>query len=113
MKNAVIAAVVAALVSSGAGYAAVRINGHSIKRHSIPLNRLIGKLSPGPQGPTGPVGAQGATGPQGPAGPGPRYDLQAGYLCVNRTNDVRWASEQNGNPVCDVDYRLVEIALIG
>lgn len=40
MKSALIAAVVAALVASGSTYAAVRINGHSIRPHSIPLNRL-------------------------------------------------------------------------
>lgn len=40
MKNAVIAAVVAAVVASGTTYAAVRINGNTIIRHSIPANRL-------------------------------------------------------------------------
>lgn len=43
MKNAVVAAIVAALVSSTATYAATRINGHSITPHSIPANRLTTK----------------------------------------------------------------------
>lgn len=40
MKNAVVAALVAALVGSGSAVAASQINGHSIRPHSIPLNRL-------------------------------------------------------------------------
>ena len=41
MKNAIVAALVAALVGAGAGSAATTlINGHSIRPHSIPLNRL-------------------------------------------------------------------------
>lgn len=41
MKNAIVAALVAALVGAGAGSAATSlINGHSIRPHSIPLNRL-------------------------------------------------------------------------
>jgi hypothetical protein len=44
MKSAIIAAIVAALVSSGGTYAAVQVNGHSIRPHSIPLNRLAGSL---------------------------------------------------------------------
>lgn len=40
MKNAIIAALVAALVSSGATLAATRINGRAIAPHSIPQNRL-------------------------------------------------------------------------
>jgi hypothetical protein len=40
MKNAIIAAVVAALVSSGATIAATKISGRAIAKHSIPANRL-------------------------------------------------------------------------
>jgi hypothetical protein len=61
MKSAVIAAVVAALVSGGGAYAAVKINGHAIRPHSIPLNRLVGKLPAGAQGPQGSQGPQGLT----------------------------------------------------
>ena len=43
MKNAVVAAVVAALVSSGATLAATRISGQAILKHSIPANRLTAK----------------------------------------------------------------------
>jgi hypothetical protein len=68
MKNAIIAAIVAALVSGGGTYAATRIDGHAIKPHSMPLNRLAGKLPRGPQGPQGAQGAQGAQGPQGAQG---------------------------------------------
>jgi hypothetical protein len=62
MRSAIIAAIVAALVSSGGTYAAVRINGRAIRPHSIPLNRLAAKL---PAGAPGPQGTQGAQGPQG------------------------------------------------
>lgn len=40
LRTALTAAVVSALVASGAGYAAVKISGRSIVKHSIPANRL-------------------------------------------------------------------------
>jgi hypothetical protein len=44
MKNAIVAAIVAALVASGGTLAATnKINGLSIKAHSIPVNRLTTK----------------------------------------------------------------------
>lgn len=43
MKNAVIAAIVAAIVSSGTTYAATKINGRSIAKHSIPASKLTPK----------------------------------------------------------------------
>ena len=43
MKSALIAAVVVALVASGGTYAATRINGAAIQKHSIPANRLTPK----------------------------------------------------------------------
>ena len=77
MKSAIIAAIVAAVVASGSALAATRINGRSIKRHSIPLNRLahrpVGKRGlPGPQGNTGPQGLQGPRGLAGGRGPAGR-----------------------------------------
>jgi hypothetical protein len=45
MKSALIAAIVAAIVSSGATYAATRIDGRTIALHSIPANRLTSKAS--------------------------------------------------------------------
>lgn len=47
MKNALIAAVVAALVGSGSAMATSRIDGSAIRPHSIPLNRLKGSLPTG------------------------------------------------------------------
>lgn len=43
MRSALIAAVVAALVASGGTYAATRISGQAIAKHSIPANRLVPK----------------------------------------------------------------------
>lgn len=43
MKSAVIAAIVAAFVASGSTYAATRISGQAIVKHSIPANRLTAK----------------------------------------------------------------------
>lgn len=63
MKNlattAIVSAVVAALVASGATYAAMKINGHSIALHSIPLNRIEGRLPRGPRGRQGVPGTVG------------------------------------------------------
>ena len=74
---------------TGSAVAARLIDGHQIKKRSIPADRLTkdakkalqgkpGKRGPkgkpgrtgaiGPQGPQGPQGSQGATGPQGPQG---------------------------------------------
>lgn len=73
MKNAIVAAVVAALVSSGATLAATTtINGRSIARHSIPRSRLTLRAQhalEGQRGRVGPQGPAGLPGPQGPAGP--------------------------------------------
>lgn len=41
MKPAIIAAIVAALVAAGASSASSLINGRTIRRHSIPLDRLV------------------------------------------------------------------------
>lgn len=60
-------ALIAAL--GGTSYAAVKIDGADIKRKSIPLNRLKGKLPAGKSGPVGPRGAIGATGATGAPGP--------------------------------------------
>jgi hypothetical protein len=65
MKTILVAAFVALLVGSSSAEATSWINGHSIKPHSIPLNRLHGSL---PRGRRGPRGATGATGPAGSAG---------------------------------------------
>jgi hypothetical protein len=47
MRNALIAAIVAALVGSGSAMATNRIDGSAIRPHSIPLNRLKGNLPTG------------------------------------------------------------------
>lgn len=53
MKSAITAAVVAAIVASGTTYAATQIDGHSIRRNSIPANRLtntaVKRLHPSPR----------------------------------------------------------------
>lgn len=56
MRNALIAAVVAALVASGSAMATRWISGRMIRPHSIPLNRLAGHLPRGPRGPQGVAG---------------------------------------------------------
>lgn len=92
MKNAVIAAIVAALVASGGTYAATRIDGHSIKKHSMPLNRLVGHLPRGPIGPAGPTGSPGPQGPQGPAGVGLSVSVVQSAdisIAANSSGDVR------------------------
>lgn len=67
MKNAIVAAVVAALVSSGATLAATTaINGRTIARHSIPKSRLTVRAQHALEGQRG---RRGAVGPAGPAGP--------------------------------------------
>jgi hypothetical protein len=57
----------------GAGYAATKFDGARIRKHSIPLNRLRGKL---PRGQRGRKGDQGLIGPRGedglPGRPGER-----------------------------------------
>jgi hypothetical protein len=55
MKSALIAAVVAAAVGPGSAMATTWINGHSIRPHSIPLNRLM-SIPHGKRGPRGPAG---------------------------------------------------------
>lgn len=89
MKAALIAAVVAAAIAASSAVAATHlIDGRTIRRHSIPLNRLthvpVGKTgATGPQGPAGPVGPAGAQGPQGPPGVAPTPPPQwGGYLCI-------------------------------
>ena len=69
MKSAIVAAITAAIVASGAAAATTWINGHSIRPHSIPLNRLVHKPPAGKRGPRGATGAKGDTGAIGPAGP--------------------------------------------
>jgi hypothetical protein len=77
MKNAIIAALVAALVSSGATYAAAtRINGAAIARHSIPQNRLTHGAVMGLQGARGPAGAQGPPGKAAIDAPSVQLDQQ-------------------------------------
>lgn len=74
MKNAIISAIVAALVASGGTYAAGRLDGHQIANHSIPawkLTRGAIKSLHGLQGPAGLQGQQGDQGPQGPQGATP------------------------------------------
>jgi hypothetical protein len=75
MKNAIVAAVIAALVASGSTLAASQaINGRHIARHSIPANRLTPSAhkslrgqrgARGAQGPVGHTGASGSSGPRG------------------------------------------------
>jgi hypothetical protein len=77
MKNAIIAALVAALVSSGATYAAAtRINGAAIARHSIPQNRLTHGAVRGLQGERGPAGQQGPPGKAAVDAPSVQLDVQ-------------------------------------
>lgn len=57
------------LALGGTSYAAVQINGATIERKSIPLNRLKGKLPAGKRGPAGPPGSTGAVGARGLTGP--------------------------------------------
>lgn len=101
MKNAIIAAVVAALVSSGGTYAATSIGGRQIRDHSIPewkltpraITNLRGQQgSIGPVGPAGPQGNVGAQGPQGASPSLPRFGV--GYLCVASDNSVSWGGER-------------------
>lgn len=56
------------LALGGGAYAAATINGSTIRKNSIPLNRLKGKLPQGPRGERGPQGTAGLQGPKGDAG---------------------------------------------
>jgi hypothetical protein len=79
--TAIVSAVVAALVASGATYAAMKINGHSIVLHSIPLNRIEGKL---PRGKRGPAGAPGVPGPT----VGSKIDYQEASTYLDPNGDI-------------------------
>ena len=66
---ALIVASLALFVALGSGaYAAVIIDGHSIKNHSIPGNKLTKAAIASLRGQRGPRGLTGASGPTGPAG---------------------------------------------
>jgi hypothetical protein len=71
-KPATVISVVALFVSLGSGaYAATSIDGHTIKNHSIPANKLTRSAITalhGARGARGATGSQGATGPQGAQG---------------------------------------------
>lgn len=70
MRNVVVAAVVAALVSSGGAYAASGlISGKQIRNHSIAASKLTPSAIRHLHGLRGATGATGATGAQGPIGP--------------------------------------------
>jgi hypothetical protein len=71
MKSVITAIIVSAIISAGAT-AAVLIDGHSIKNHSIPVTKLTAgavRSLHGRRGPQGSPGAQGIQGAQGAAGP--------------------------------------------
>lgn len=78
MKNAVIAALVSALVSASAGAAATKyvitstsqIKPTVLRKLEKPALAATPAAAPGPQGERGPEGKQGATGLTGPQGPG-------------------------------------------
>jgi hypothetical protein len=75
----VIATLALFIALGGVSYAALRVTGRDvvdgsltgkdIKRKSVPVNRLKGKLPAGPAGPGGAAGPQGPQGPKGETGP--------------------------------------------
>lgn len=72
VKNAIMSAVIAALVASTGTYAANSlINGHRIADHTIPASKLTARAAQslhGQRGVTGPQGLPGPAGPQGVSG---------------------------------------------
>ena len=64
----VVATLALFIAVGGVSWAATKINGSTIKKKSIPLNRLKGDPPSGPQGPSGAQGPQGAAGAAGPTG---------------------------------------------
>jgi hypothetical protein len=87
MKSAIVAAIVATLVSAASATAAFVVTSKNIKNGTIQTvdisakakRALKGNRGPrGRQGPSGPAGSQGTSGPAGPAGPeGPKGDKGA------------------------------------
>jgi hypothetical protein len=65
MKNAIIAAVVAAVVASGTTYAATRVNGRMIVNHTISAKKLTRHAMRLLRGRRGPAGLKGIPGPAG------------------------------------------------
>ena len=68
MKSAIIAGVVALLVSSASATAAFVVTSKNIKNGTIQTVDLSAKAKKALKGKVGPAGARGPTGPQGPAG---------------------------------------------
>jgi hypothetical protein len=69
MKNAIIAAVVAMLVSSASATAAFVVTSKNIKNGTIQTVDLSAKARKALKGKVGPAGARGPAGPTGPQGP--------------------------------------------
>lgn len=108
MKNAIVAAVVAALVASGATLAATsRINGRMIRPHSIPANRLTAAAVTSliavpslvtasgtiPNAPAGTVGTPTAITAQCPAG---SVAIAGGYRLTNPANNPAYILQSDG-----------------
>lgn len=102
MKSALVAALVAAVVSAGAASAGTAwIDGAAIRPGTIRISRLapgaIEKLQ-GQQGPAGPQGPQGTPGPQGP--PGDSETFGTGFLCIAPDLTITWAEKGIDRPLC-------------
>lgn len=110
MRNAIIAALVAALVSSGATLAATRISGSAIRPHSIPTNRLtraaMNTLTAGPAI-TSTVSAAAVTGLQTVTASCPAGEVVTGGGYLNTTPDQPFQLEGDGPTADGTGWRIV------
>ena len=100
MKNVITAAIVSALVATASTAAATSwINGHSIRPHSIPADRLTKGARVSLQGPQGPKGDPGIEGQNGRDGSGITDVAFFPAACGNGGWAVSYGPPNlNGNP---------------
>lgn len=112
----VVATLALFIALGGTSYAAITITGKNvrdgsltgadIRRHSVALDRLIGRLAPGARGRTGAPGAQGAPGPKGDTGPqGPQGDPGQSAPVVPSTATAAIAATSDDKGYWIVDRR--------
>jgi len=107
----VMATLAISVALGGTSYAAITITGKNvkngsltgadIKKHSVQLNRLIGRLTAGARGPMGDTGPKGDTGLQGPKGdPGQAAPVAAptsiAGIAATSDNGGYWLVDQRG-----------------